>query len=86
MEYPLYFIDNNYYLIINKAIYYNIAIQFETFNNLLISNEILSNSIYIEFNKENLNNFIKKFNTFINNDKIDIFNNWLEVFNYYKDI
>jgi len=86
MEYPLYFIDNNYYLIINKAIYYNIAIQFETFNNLLISNEILSNSIYIEFNKENLNNFIKKFNTLINNDKIDIFNNWLEVFNYYKDI
>ena len=86
MEYPLYFIDNNYYLIINKALYYNIAIQFETFNNLLISNEILSNSIYIEFNKENLNNFIKKFNTLINNDKIDIFNNWLEVFNYYKDI
>lgn len=86
MEYPLYFIDNNYYLIINKATYYNIAIQFETFNNLLISNEILSNSIYIEFNKENLNNFIKKINTLINNDKIDIFNNWLEVFNYYKDI
>lgn len=86
MEYPLYFNNNNYYLIINEAVNFNIAIQFETFNKLLISNEILSNSIYIEFNKENLNNFIKQFNTLINNDKIDIFNNWLEVFNFYKDI
>ena len=42
MEYPLYKNDNNYYLIINKAINYNLAIEFNTFNNILISNNKLS--------------------------------------------
>ena len=86
MEFPLYYIDNSYYLITNKAINYNIAIEFETFNKLLISNEKLNNSIYIEFNEYNLNNFIKEFNTLLNNDKINKFNNWLEVIKFYKDI
>lgn len=89
MEYPLYFNnnENKYYLIINEAVNYNIAIEFETFTNSLISNETLFNFIYIDFNEENLNNFFKEFNLSIsNNKKFYRFNNWLDVFNFYKDI
>jgi hypothetical protein len=84
MEYLLYFNnnDNKYYLIINKAINFNIAIEFETFNKLLISNEILSNSKYIEFNEDNLNNFLKEFNF----SKLYRFTSWIEVFEFYKNI
>lgn len=87
MEYPLYFNnDNKYYLIINQAINFNIAIEFETFNNLLISNETLSNYIYIEFNDENLNKFLNEFKLFSYNNKFYRYNNWLDVFEFYKDI
>jgi len=88
MEYMLYFNnnDNKYYLIINKAINYNIVIEFETFNKLLVSNETLSNFIYIEFNEDNLNIFLKEFKLSSYNKKFYRFNNWLDVFNFYKDI
>jgi hypothetical protein len=88
MEYLLYFNnnDNKYYIIINEAINYNIVIEFETFNNLLLSNETLSNYICIEFNDNNLNNFLKEFNFSSYNKKFYRFNNWLDVFEFYKDI
>jgi len=88
MEYPLYFNNNNnkYFIIINQAINFNLVLEFETFNKLLISNEILSNSTFIDFNDENLNKFLNEFNILLNNNKIYRFNNWLEVFEYYKDI
>ena len=88
MEYLLYFNnnDNKYYIIINEAINYNIVIEFETFNNLLLSNETLSNYICIEFNDNNLNNFLKEFNFSSYNKKFSRFNNWLDVFEFYKDI
>jgi hypothetical protein len=88
MEYLLYFNnnDNKYYLITNEAINYNIVIEFETFNNLLLSNETLSNYICIEFNDDNLNNFLKEFKFSSFNNKFYRFNNWLDVFDFYKDI
>ena len=52
MDYPLYMNDNNYYLIINKGINYNIALEFNTFNNIFINNDDLSKYLYIEFNEE----------------------------------
>ena len=33
MDYPLYMNDNNYYIITNKAINYNVALEFDTFSN-----------------------------------------------------
>jgi hypothetical protein len=88
MDYPLYMNKDKYFLIINKALNYSIAIEFDTFNNILISNDIISNSFLIEFNEENLKNLlnIDYDNFIINNNKICRFNNWLDVFNYYKNI
>jgi hypothetical protein len=42
--------------------------------------------IYIEFNEDNLNNFLKEFKLSSYNKKFYRFNNWLDVFNFYKDI
>jgi hypothetical protein len=88
MDYPLYMNKDKYFLIINKALNYSIAIDFDTFNNILISNDIISNSVLIEFNEENLKKIlnIDYDNFIINNNKICRFNNWLDVFNYYKNI
>jgi len=58
MDYPLYMNKDKYFLIINKALNYSIAIEFDTFNNILISNDIISNSFLIEFNEENLKNLL----------------------------
>jgi hypothetical protein len=88
MDYPLYMNDDSkYYIIINKGINYNIALEFITFNNILISNDDLSKFIYIEFNEDNLNKFLNiKFDNYIKyNNKIYKFNNWLDVFNFYKE-
>jgi hypothetical protein len=81
MDYPLYMNDNNYYLIINKGINYNIALEFNTFNNIFINNEDLSKYLYIEFNEENLKEFL---NIEVDNN-IYKFNNWLDVFKFYKE-
>jgi hypothetical protein len=88
MEYPLYFNNdnNNYFIIINQAVNYNLVLEFETFNKLLISNEILSNSTYIEFNDENLKQLLNEFNILYNTNIKYRFNNWLDVFEFYKDI
>jgi hypothetical protein len=88
MEYPLYFNNNNnnYFIIINQAVNYNLVLEFETFTKLLISNEILSNSTYIEYNDENLKQLLNKFNILYNTNIKNRFNNWLDVFNFYKDI
>jgi hypothetical protein len=83
MEYPLYKNENSYYLIINKAINYNIALEFTTFSTIIISNEKLAKYSLIEFNEENLNDFGIN-NLIIFDNKIYQFNNWLDVFNYYK--
>jgi hypothetical protein len=88
MEYPLYFNNNNnnYFIIINQAVNYNLVLEFETFNKLLISNEILSNSTYIEFNDENLKQLLNEFNILYNTNIKYRFNNWLDVFEFYKNI
>jgi hypothetical protein len=84
MDYPLYKDDNKYYLITCKAINYNIAVEFDTFKNLFISNDKLANLSFIEFNEENLMMFdIYDFILF--DDKIYRFNNWLDVFEYFKN-
>ena len=84
MDYPLYKDNNKYYLITCKAINYNIAVEFDTFKNLFISNDKLANLSFIEFNKENLMMFdIYDFILF--DDKIYRFNNWLDVFEYFKN-
>lgn len=84
MNYSLYKNDDIYYLIINKAINYNIAVDITTFSNILISNEVLSKFNLIDFNEENLKEILIYLNIDIVNHRI--FNNWLDVINYYKDI
>jgi hypothetical protein len=85
MDYPLYMNDNNYYIITNKAINYNVALEFDTFSNILISNEDLSQFLYIEFNEKNLKEFLNMYS--YNYNYINYkFNNWLDVFNFTKNI
>jgi hypothetical protein len=84
MDYPLYTNNNNYYIIINKAINYNVALEFNTFSNILISNEDLSQFLYIEFNEKNLKEFLNIYSYSYNYINYK-FNNWLDVFNFYKE-
>lgn len=91
MNYPLYIKNDNYYLITNKGVNYNIALEFTTFNNKIISNEDLNELKMIDFNEENIKILMKNFNMdlsdFENYNFIKIknniykINNWLDVFN-----
>lgn len=94
-EYPLYMKDNKYYLLIDRAINYNIAVEFITYNNKFISNNELKNDyILVEFNENNLKillknifnnivyNELSEFNYIIYYEKIYKLNNWLDVFNF----
>jgi|688.fasta_scaffold1272195_3 hypothetical protein len=84
MDYHLYKDNNKYYLITCKAINYNIAVEFDTFKNLFISNDKLANLSLIEFNEENLKMF-DLYDFILIDDKIYRFNNWLDVFEYFKN-
>jgi len=91
MNYPLYIKNDNYYLITNKGVNYNIALEFLTFNNKIISNEELIELKLIEFNEENIKILMKNLIIDLSNfedyhfikihNNIYKINNWLDVFN-----
>lgn len=91
MNYPLYIKNHNYYLITNKGINYNIALEFTTYTNKIISNDELIELKLIEFNQDNIKilmkNFIMDLSDFDDYHLIKIhnniykINNWLDVFN-----
>ncbi len=75
MSFSLYQNKNSYYLITQRGNCYNIAIEFGTFNNKIISNEDLSSYEEIELTSDNI---IKLFSSINKLDIIDIndFNNF----------
>jgi len=97
MNNSLYMKDSKYFLITNKGTSYNIALEFLTYNNKIISNDDLNcYYIIIDFNEENLkmifNNIgifnsidfkdFKEYNYILYYDKIYKLNNWLDVFQF----
>jgi len=65
---------NNYYLLMMKGEYYNSVVELTSFNNRLISNELLSSYTKLDFNKNNINNVIESLNIYdFNNIYLDNF-------------
>lgn len=91
MNYPLYIKNDNYYLITNKGMNYNIALEFLTFNNKIISNDELIELKLIDFNIDNIKLLMNNFNMDLSdfedyhlikiNNNIYKINNWLDLFN-----
>lgn len=91
MDYPLYMKNDNYYLITNKGINYNIALDM-TFNNKLICNDELSSLKLIVFNEDNIKEVLKDYkidfkdfndyNYILFNNNLYKFNNWMDVFKF----
>lgn len=63
----------NYYLLMLKGDYYNSVVELTSFNNKLVSNEMLASYKKLDFNKDNISDVINSLN--INDiDKISLDN------------
>jgi len=92
MSFPLYYNNGSYYLIIEKGMSFNVAIECNNSSNRFISNEDLNSYAEVDLNSENINKLLKSLGKdaiansadngyLLFNNQLFHINNWRDVFN-----
>ena len=96
MSFPLYHHNGNFYLLIQRGMSFNVAVECHNSNNRFISNEDLCNFEELELNGDNLAKFLKALGKdsyasaaengyLIYNDQLYHINNWRDVYNIIRN-
>jgi len=96
MSFPLYHYNGNFYLLIQRGMSFNVAVECHNSNNKFISNEDLCNYEELELNGDNVKRLLKALGKdshagaadngyLLYNSQLYHINNWRDVYNIIRN-